>query len=235
MLARVSTYEPAVMTTIPTVNRACPAGHTLVSGSMRACELAPDAVTVDRTDMPRWTIRPRPTTMATRTCKSSTCIIWSSSASVDAPQGAGATQLHAGANVPTPYGGTYRVLSNGASPYLRLEFDVTGFEPAAYLVEFSLSTQLHAGADVPTPYGGAYRVLSNGASPYLRIEFDVTGFEPAAYLVAQNVYPGLRSEIDPLPLANVHDENTTYVAAVHLRPGYARTIHAVRGRSGRDW
>ena len=93
------------------------------------------------------------------------------------------------------------------------------------LVEFSLSTQLHAGANVPTPYGGTYRVLSNGASPYLRLEFDVTGFEPAAYLVAQQIVPGLRSEIDPRPQANVHDENTAYVAAVHLRPGYARTIH----------
>ena len=93
------------------------------------------------------------------------------------------------------------------------------------LVEFSHSSQLSAGVAVSTPYGGRYRVLSNGASSHLRLEFDMTGFERAAYLVAQDIYPGLRSEIDPRPIPNVHDENTAYTVAVHLRPGTARHLH----------
>ena len=93
------------------------------------------------------------------------------------------------------------------------------------LVEFSHSSQLSAGVAVSTPYGGRYRVLSNGASSHLRLEFDMTGFERAAYLVAQDIYPGLRSEIDPRPMPNVHDENTAYTVAVHLRPGTARHLH----------
>ena len=92
------------------------------------------------------------------------------------------------------------------------------------LERYSFGTLMTVGDAANSAYGTPFRLLSNGVSRHIRVEFDVRGIEPVAHLLANNVYPGLSSSVDPLPVPGTHDENTVYTVAVHVRPALARTV-----------